>query len=91
MTPRSNSSDPYTAEAQLCDEDGFVRGGPMHHGTDYACTGHAHYEGEHFKCISPAHPGGMPGDLLAALGHEGLNSDESATVRAAIRHTRGFD
>lgn len=39
----------------LCD-DGVVRGGVMHHGTDYPCTGGAHYAGKHIRCTSPAHP-----------------------------------
>lgn len=48
--------DPYTAEAQLCDDDGTVRGGRPHHGgTDYPCTGHAHTGGQHVLCTSPAH------------------------------------
>lgn len=45
----------YTMSAKLCDDDGIVRGGAMHHGTDYLCTGHAHYAGEHIQCSSPAH------------------------------------
>lgn len=47
--------DPYTAEARLCDDDGVVRQGAMHHGTDYACTAHAHLAGDHIRCTSPAH------------------------------------
>lgn len=47
--------DPYTQEFPLCDDDGIVRRGAMHHGTDYPCTGHAHFGGEHIKCTSPAH------------------------------------
>jgi hypothetical protein len=45
----------YTMEATLCGDDGIVRGGSMHHGTDYPCTGHAHKYGEHIRCTSPAH------------------------------------
>jgi hypothetical protein len=48
-------TDPYTAGARLCDDDGIVRQGAMHHGTDYPCTGHAHFAGEHYRCTSPAH------------------------------------
>lgn len=59
--------DPFTMSARLCHDDGIVRGGPMHHGTDYPCTGHAHYAGEHIRCLSPAHPGNLPADLMAAL------------------------
>lgn len=40
----------------LCDDDGVVRGGGMHDGTDYPCTGHAHFGGHHILCTSPAHP-----------------------------------
>lgn len=43
------------AEWKLCDDDGQVRGGAMHHGTDYTCTAHAHYAGLHIRCTSPAH------------------------------------
>ncbi|MCA1570074.1 MAG: hypothetical protein LC798_07080 [Chloroflexi bacterium] len=39
----------------LCDDDGVVRSGAMHHGTDYPCTGHAHFAGYHIRCTSPAH------------------------------------
>ena len=42
-------------DARLCDDDGIVRRGPMHHGVDYQCTGHAHWAGYHITCISPAH------------------------------------
>lgn len=47
--------DPYTVNARLCDDDGIVRQGTMHHGADYACTGHAHFAGDHYRCTSPAH------------------------------------
>ncbi len=61
-----NDDDPFTAAARLCDDDGIVRKGLMHHGTNYTCTGHAHFAGEHYRCLSPAH-GGFPGPLLDAL------------------------
>lgn len=47
--------DPYTTEGRLCGDDGIVRQGAMHHGNDYACTGHAHFLGDHIRCTSPAH------------------------------------
>jgi hypothetical protein len=56
--------DPYTSSARLCDDDGIVRRGLMHHGTDYTCTGHAHFAGAHYRCESPAHAGNLPGPLL---------------------------
>lgn len=61
--------DPFTMEVSLCGDDGIVRGGAMHHGVDYPCTGHAHFAGEHIRCTSPAHSDvpALPGDLLAAL------------------------
>lgn len=65
--PPWSDDDPYTMATALCDNDGIVRGGVMHHGTDYPCTGHAHYAGQHIRCLSPGHPGGMPRDLLDAL------------------------
>lgn len=49
-----DGTDPFTMEALLCD-DGTVRGGPMHRGWDYVCTGHAHFCGEHIRCTSQAH------------------------------------
>lgn len=50
-----NGTDPFTMEARLCEHDGIVRGGPMHHGTDYRCTSHAHYAGQHIRCTNPVH------------------------------------
>lgn len=48
-------ADLYNAEGQLCDADGMVRRGAMHHGTDYFCTGHAHHAGMHIRCTNPIH------------------------------------
>ena len=50
-------------EAALCDPDGVVRHGVMHHGGDYECTGHAHWAGLHIRCTSPAHA--QPAAVLA--------------------------
>lgn len=36
----------------LCDATGYVRSGAMWHGTDYQCTGHAHFGGEHIECTN---------------------------------------
>lgn len=48
-------------EVALCDSDGIVRRGAMHRGTDYECTGSAHWSGFHIRCTSPAHvPAGVP-------------------------------
>lgn len=44
----------------LCDDDGTVRRGAMHHGTDYPCTSHAHFGGWHLICTSPAHRAAAP-------------------------------
>jgi hypothetical protein len=67
--PPWDDSDPYTMAATLCDDDGIVRGGAMHHGTDYPCTGHAHFAGHHVRCLSAGHPnGGLPAELLHVLG-----------------------
>lgn len=65
--PPWDDTDPYTTDAKLCDDDGIVRRGAMHHGTDYTCTGHAHFAGEHIRCISVAHPDGIPTELLDLL------------------------
>jgi hypothetical protein len=45
----------FTMAMQLCDDDGIVRSGRFHDGTDYPCTGGAHFAGEHIFCTSPAH------------------------------------
>ena len=55
------ADDPFTMAARLCDEDGIVRQGPMHHGTDYPCTCHAHFSGEHIICATPIHWKDAPG------------------------------
>lgn len=65
--PSWSDADPYTMAAVLCDDDGIVRGGVMHHGTDYLCTGHAHIAGEHVRCLSAGHPGGLPAELSYVL------------------------
>lgn len=70
--PPWDDADPYTNAANLCDDDGIVRGGPTHHGTDYPCTGHAHYGGHHWGCLSAGHPGGLPAELYALLGGRSL-------------------
>jgi hypothetical protein len=43
------------AQAMLCDADGVVRHGRLHHGQDYPCTGDAHVDGYHYTCINPLH------------------------------------
>jgi hypothetical protein len=53
--PRPDLFGPYTMGMKLCDDDGIVRSGRFHKGTDYPCTGHAHFAGEHIECTSPAH------------------------------------
>lgn len=75
----SAMGDPFTMEARLCDDDGIVRRGAMHHGTDYPCTGHAHYAGEHIKCISQAHPDGLPTDMLRLIRDPGIDLGEGLT------------
>lgn len=70
--PPWNDADPYTNAANLCDDDGIVRRGPMHRGTDYPCTGHAHFAGHHWRCLSAGHPEGLPAALMDML--EGYSS-----------------
>lgn len=65
--PPWNDADPYTDAMVLCDDDGIVRGGLLHHGKDYVCTGHAHVNGMHIRCLSPGHPEGFPRRILDAL------------------------
>lgn len=43
------------AMISLCGSDGMVRSGAMHHGTDYPCTGGAHFAGAHIVCANPLH------------------------------------
>jgi hypothetical protein len=47
--------EPFTMGLTLCDDKGIVRSGRFHKGTDYNCTGGAHFAGEHIRCTSPAH------------------------------------
>lgn len=59
------NADPFTTYAKLCDSDGIVRDGAMHHGEDYPCTGHAHFAGAHICCTSGAHgtPSAQPTEI----------------------------
>lgn len=87
-------SDPYTMSVKLCDEDGIVRGGAMHDGRDYPCTGHAHTFGEHIFGTSPAHdrPGmALPKDLARVLSDPSIMIERDGLVWALIgrAHTRG--
>lgn len=82
--PPWSDEDPYTMAAALCHDDGIVRGGAMHHGTDYPCTGHAHFAGEHIRCTSPGHPEGFPADFEKAL-REASDEDVRAALSAAAR------
>lgn len=48
--------------ALICDEDGWVRGGTFHWGTDYKCTGSVHppldspiWPGHEIRCANPIH------------------------------------
>lgn len=45
-------------KVKLCDDDGIVRKGALHHGTDYPCTGSAHFGGSFFRCSTPVHETG---------------------------------
>lgn len=47
--------DPYTMGLVLCDPDGIVRRGRFFKGTEYPCTSHAHFGGEHIECLSDIH------------------------------------
>lgn len=46
---------PFDLGIQLCDDDGIVRKGRFHSGTDYPCTGGAHFADKHIRCTSPSH------------------------------------
>lgn len=41
--------DRFDEGIELCDAEGMVRG------AGYRCTGHAHWQGLHILCTSPAH------------------------------------
>jgi hypothetical protein len=84
---QSNGGDAYTMAAHLCDDDGIVRGGRMHHGTDYPCTGHAHYAGEHIYCTGPAHEhptANLPVDLMRVLRDQSIVLERDGAVWALI-------
>jgi hypothetical protein len=84
--PSWDDNDPYTMTARLCDDDGIVRGGALHHGDDYTCTGHAHFASEHIRCVSEGHPEGYPADLDAALraGVADIQVGAAAPIQAAL-------
>lgn len=73
-------ADPFTMSAQLCDDDGIVRSGAMHHGKDYPCTGHAHFAGEHIECTSPAHPGQLPAEVRDLLSDPFIELDGDTLI-----------
>lgn len=75
---------PYTMEFQLCDDDGIVRSGAMHHGTDYPCTGHAHFAGEHIRRSGPVHPGNLPTQLREALNDPFISIPRDSEVWALL-------
>lgn len=86
-------ADRYTMSAKLCDDDGIVRGGSMHHGQDYPCTGHAHTLGEHIYCTSPGHErnrtaptvdDGLPEDLRRVLVDQSIVIERDGLVWAMI-------
>lgn len=84
------SHDAYTMSARLCDDDGIVRGGSMHRGRDYRCTGHAHFAGEHMYCTSPAHPDNqrpmpeLPADLQRILEDPSIVIERDCLVWALL-------
>lgn len=82
--PPWSDDDPYTMAVTLCDDDGIVRRGAMHHGTDYPCTGHAHFQGEHIRCTSPGHPEGFPAGVEKLL-REASDEDVRAALSAAAQ------
>lgn len=67
--PAPPRHDPITGRARLCDNDGMVRRGVMHDGTDYACTGHAHLAGHHIECTNPVHKAPPPAAREARPWH----------------------
>lgn len=83
--PAQSERDPYTMSMQLCDDDGVVRGGAMHHGTDYPCTGHAHFAGEHIYCTGPAHTHPeLPDNLTRLLRDQSIVLERDGAVWALI-------
>lgn len=47
--------DKFTNAARLCTDGTVTKENSFWHGTDYPCTGSAHYAGDHFLCTSAAH------------------------------------
>ena len=45
----------HAGQMWLCESDGVVRRGLFHRGTDYPCTGSAHYGGQRIECGNPIH------------------------------------
>lgn len=76
---------PFTMGLALCDDDGIVRSGRFFKGTEYPCTGHAHFAGEHIECTSPAHTASectcRPG-VSAIVGHAHEHKCALVAVRA---------
>lgn len=80
----SERDDPFTLDAQLCDDDGIVRGGAIYSGTDYTCTGHAHKFGEHIRCTSPAHGSvGRPGMVIVVRPEPGPHAGTIMSIDMA--------
>jgi hypothetical protein len=84
-----STDDPYTMSFALCDDDGTVRSGAMRHGTDYPCTGHAHFAGEHIKCSSPAHYGNLPRTLQDMLNDPFVELPRDDEVCALLGESAG--
>lgn len=47
--------DLFTLAGPLCKNGIVTKDNPMWHGTDYSCTGSAHYAGEHIYCTDVSH------------------------------------
>lgn len=85
-------ADAFTQEFPLCDPDGIVRRGALWHGTDYPCTTHAHFAGEHIRCTTPVH-GAMTDEELEAIKDNSylgidLRPDRTRRLIAEVRSAR---
>lgn len=74
-----------TMSAVLCDDEGWVRSGTFHFGTDYKCTGSVHppldsliWPGREVRCTNPIHDVKLK-DGVFAIEIDSIKLDWSST------------
>lgn len=83
---------PFDVGLKLCEDNGIVREGSSRFwkGTDYNCSGGAHFAGMHIRCTSPAHQAVEPREGMATVyDHQGtyLGCIGVATWQALVTET----